>query len=155
MDSLTLFESSHSKLRIGKKNDGGYVIVNLPGKYDLFISGGISNDISFEEHFLNIYPNLKCFAFDGTINNLPKNNDNINFIKKNLGDTNDANTTDLDEYMENNTNIFMKIDIEGHEFKLLPIIIKNNKMNNIKQLVIEIHSPGDIHKFIRAPEESS
>ena len=147
MDNLILYESPYPKLRIGKNNDGGYVISNLPGEYDLFISGGISNDISFEENFLNIFPNLKCIAFDGTINYLPKKNNNIDFIKKNLGDTNSFDTSNLDEYICVNKNIFMKIDIEGHEFKLLPSIIKSDKMINIKQLIIEIHSPADIDKF--------
>ena len=44
-----------------------YVIVELPGQYDFFISGGISNDVSFEEDLLTKYPNLTCVAFDGTI----------------------------------------------------------------------------------------
>jgi len=41
----------------------------------------------------------------------------------------------------------MKIDIEGHEFRIMPTIIENNLMNKIKQLVIEIHSPADIQLF--------
>jgi hypothetical protein len=41
----------------------------------------------------------------------------------------------------------MKIDIEGHEFRLMPTIIEKNYMNKIKQLVIEIHTPADIHMF--------
>ena len=53
--------------------------------------------------------------------------------------------TNLLEYMEKYNDIFMKIDIEGHEFRVMPIIINNNYMNKIKQLVIEIHTPADIH----------
>ncbi len=39
----------------------------------------------------------------------------------------------------------MKIDIEGHEFRIMPTFFENNKMKKIKQLVIEFHTPGDIH----------
>ena len=46
--------------------------------------------------------------------------------------------------MNNFNDIFMKIDIEGHEFRLMPSIIENNLINKIKQLVIEIHSPAYI-----------
>ena len=74
MENLTLYTTTFSKQRIGKHNDGGYVIVNLPGEYDLFISGGIKNDISFEKDLLSLFPNINCYAFDGTINSLPKNN---------------------------------------------------------------------------------
>lgn len=148
MDSLILYKSPFLKQRIGKNNDGGYVIVNLPDSYDLFISGGISDDISFEEYLLQLYPNLICYAFDGTITDLPNSNNNrITFYKKNLGDNNTDNLTNLHEYIEPYHNIFMKMDIEGHEFKIMPTIIEKNLMNNIKQLVIEIHSPGDIHTF--------
>jgi len=148
MDSLILYKSPFLKQRIGKNNDGGYVIVNLPDSYDLFISGGISDDISFEEYLLQLYPELICIAFDGTISDLPNNKNNrIQYYNKNLGDSNNDNLTNLHEYIEPYNNIFMKIDIEGHEFKIMPTIIKNNLMNKIKQLVIEIHSPGDIHTF--------
>lgn len=142
MNNLILYSPEHPIQRIGKNNDGGYVICNLPGSYDLFISGGVSNDISFEQHFLNLYPSLKCYAFDGTVDGLPANDDRIIFVKKNLGRDESSETTNLKQYMDAYENIFMKIDIEGHEFRLFPEL--ENYMLKIKQLVLEIHSPGDI-----------
>jgi hypothetical protein len=148
MENLILYNSPFTKKRIGKNNDGGYVTVMLPDTYDLFISGGVSDDISFEEQLLQLHPNLLCYAFDGTISNLPNNNNNrIVFIKKNLGNSNNDNLTNLHDYIEPYNNIFMKIDIEGHEFRVMPSIIEKNYMNKIKQLVIEIHTPADIHMF--------
>lgn len=148
MENLIIYQSPFPKIRVGKNFDGGYVIANLPGKYDLFISGGISDDISFEENLLKIYPDLTCYAFDGTINNFPKtDNKNINFVKKNLGNSNDEKMTNLFEYMKNSNDIFMKIDIEGHEFRVMPCVIENNLIFRVKQLVIEIHSPADILAF--------
>jgi len=142
MDNLKLFEPPHPIHRVGKHNDGGYVICKLPGEYDLFISGGVSDDISFEQHLLNIYPNLKCYAFDGTVNSLPANDQRVTFIKKNLGKYDSLETTNLKSYMDGFNNIFMKIDIEGHEFRLFPEL--EDYMPKIKQLVLEVHSPGDI-----------
>lgn len=158
MESLILYKSPYNKLRIGKDNDGGYIIYELPDNYDLFISGGISNDISFEVDFLQKYKDkynniIKCYAFDGTISTLPDHNSqNIKFIKKNLGNIETNDVTNLSSYInDTNTNkynnIFMKIDIEGHEFRLLPYLINNNYMSKIKQLVVEIHSPADIQMF--------
>jgi hypothetical protein len=150
MDNLILYKSPFVKKRIGRNNDGGYVIVNLPDTYDLFISGGISDDISFEKDLLNLYPSLICYAFDGTVSNLPNNDDHnsrIKFYKKNLGEINNDSLTNLHEYIEPHNNIFMKIDIEGHEFRIMPTIIEKNLINKIKQLVIEIHSPGDIQLY--------
>jgi len=148
MEYLTLYQSPFAKKRVGKNNDGGYVISMLPGEYDLLVSGGISDDISFEEMMLTIYPNMTCYAFDGTISAMPHtNNKNITFVKKNLGNKNDENMTDMQEYIKNSKDIFMKIDIEGHEFRVMPVIIENNMISKVKQLVIEIHSPGDIQLF--------
>lgn len=149
MENLILYQSPFEKKRIGKNNDGGYVIALLPDNYDLFISGGVSDDISFEEYLLELYPKLFCYAFDGNVSKLPNDNanDRIIFHKKNLGDSNNDKLTNLHEYIEPHNNIFMKIDIEGHEFRIIPTIIEKDLMRKIKQLVIEIHSPGDIQTF--------
>jgi len=140
MENMIVYQSPFPKRRVGKPNDGGYVIVSLPGEYDLFLSGGISNDSSFEEQLLSIHP-MECYAFDGTVDF--QSTDKIKFVKQNLGN-NTNNTTNLHEYMIGKENIFMKIDIEGHEFRLIPSIIQNGDIQKIKQLVIEIHSPADI-----------
>ena len=80
---LTVFKSPFPKLRLGKDYDGGYVIADVPNvNYTTFLAGGISDDISFEEEFINKYDHVKTFAFDGTIDNLPKENNKITFIKK-------------------------------------------------------------------------
>lgn len=75
-----MYKSPYEKQRLGKSYDGGYIYIKVPNLSYNF--GGISNDISFEKDFLNIFPNVKAHAFDGTINKLPKNNEKITFIKK-------------------------------------------------------------------------
>ena len=42
--------------------------------YDILLSGGISDDISFEQGLLEKYPNLSGYGFDGTIEKIPENN---------------------------------------------------------------------------------
>lgn len=145
LEELTVYYIHREKRRIGNIHDGGYVINMLPGSYDMFISGGISNDISFEEQLLELYPGLTCYAFDGTIPSLPKDSKNIVFHQKNLGTYETDTTSNLDGYIRNYKNIFLKIDIEGHEFRLLPSLYENGHMERFKQIVIEIHSPSDIH----------
>jgi len=49
MESLVVFKSEFNKIRIGKCNDGGYIIADLPNNYDCFISCGVADDTSFEE----------------------------------------------------------------------------------------------------------
>ena len=143
MESLILYESPYNKIRLGRNNDGGYVIADLPGIYEILISGGISDDVTFEQHWINKYQK-PCYAYDGTINALPVHDPRITFVKKNLGSENTATLTNLEDIISRYSDIFMKIDIEGHEFRLFPSIFQQNVMTKIKQLVLEIHSPKSI-----------
>jgi hypothetical protein len=126
---------------LGKDNDGGYIICDIPNiYYDLFLSGGISDDISFENDFCNKYKNTYCYAFDGTINDIANNNDNITFVKKNIGSEDNKSTTTLKSYIENKNNIFLKMDIEGSEIKWLNCL-SLDQLNKFAQIVIEFHFP--------------
>ena len=142
MEQLIIYDVSHPKKRIGKPYDGGYVVSELPGGYDAMISGGIANDISFEKSFLDQY-HVPCLAFDGTISGLPEPDSRITFIRKNLGKEESETLSNLHCHMEPYSNLFMKIDIEGHEFRLFPTF-SEDQQKKIKQLVVEIHTPGDI-----------
>ena len=144
LDHFLVYKSPYEKIRLGKNNDGGYIICDIPNiNYDIFLSGGIETDISFEEDFLTKYPNiLECIAFDGSISNLPHHNPKIHHIKKHLGYYDSLNTSTLNEYFEKYNNIFLKLDIEGGEEDLFQSISDNN-LKKIKQLVIEFHNSNE------------
>ena len=57
MNNLELLQvyNFDKKCRLGEKNDGGYVIAELNGEYDCYISAGISNEESFSRDFINKY----------------------------------------------------------------------------------------------------
>tara|TARA_B100000003_G_scaffold114787_1_gene102826 strand:- start:1013 stop:1390 length:378 start_codon:yes stop_codon:yes gene_type:complete len=93
------YDCPNPLIRVGPTSDGGYVMVD-GFNYDYFLSCGIANDIRFEVGLLNKYPHLKCDAFDGTINNFPSHNKNINWIKKNIGYINSEKITNLKPYIE-------------------------------------------------------
>ena len=148
LDFLKMYKTSKfSKTRIGSELDGGYVILNNLVNYDLFLSCGISDNIDFEIDFLDKHKNVNCIAFDGTISNIPYNNHNIVFIKKNISNVDSDTTTTLSEYLENYKNIFLKMDIETWEYKWLEQI-DNINIKNIAQIVIEIHFPFTLSENI-------
>ena len=122
MEQLVIYDISYPKKRIGKPYDGGYVISELPGGYDAMICGGSSKD-SFEKSFLDQH-SISCFTFNG----------------------NDESLLSVHAHMEPYSNLFMKIDIEGKEFRLFPTF-SEDQMKKIKQLVVEIHTPGDIQLY--------
>lgn len=141
---LSVFQSPFPKLRLGKNNDGGYILVDLPGvNYTTFISGGIANDISFEVAFITKYPNVKTYAFDGTIDALPQMTTNtIQFIKKNIGFETNAQETNIHDIIDahNSDSIFVKMDIEGGEIPWIKSL-NDQQMNKFEQIVMEFHSP--------------
>jgi hypothetical protein len=138
---LTVYKSPFTKLRLGKDYDGGYIIAEIPNvNYTILVAGGIATDISFEEGFIDKYPNIKTFAFDGTINNLPKENNNITFIKKNIGFENNEHVTNLHDIIDVNECIFVKMDIEGGEIPWIKSL-SDEQMNKFEQIVMEFHFP--------------
>ena len=118
-NDLTVYKCPFPKIRLGKNNDGGYIIADVPNiEYKTLLAGGIQTDISYEESFIEKYPFVKVFAFDGTVNGLPKENPKIHFIKKNIGSENNDETTNLHDIIDTNESIFVKMDIEGSELRI-------------------------------------
>ena len=138
---LTVFKSPFEKKRLGKDYDGGYIIAEIPNiKYTTLLAGGIENDISFEEDFINKYTIDNAYAFDGTINNLPKEISKITFIKKNIGFENTEKITNLHDIIDVNESIFVKMDIEGGEIPWIKSL-SDEQMNKFEQIVMEFHFP--------------
>jgi len=145
MNNLELLQvySFDKKTRLGVNSDGGYVLAELDGDYDCYISAGISNEESFSRDFINKYNmnEYNSFGFDGTINNYPYNyTKKISFIKKNIASFDDDNHSNL-SFLTNNdkyNNIFLKMDIEGGEYQWL-LNINENQLNKFKQIVLEFH----------------
>lgn len=145
-DDLKIYECNFKKIRLGKKNDGGYIILDIDD-YDAFISCGIERDISFDEAFIKKYQNIKkILAYDGTIRRLPKKNNRIKFVRRNIGPEETRRTSNLHNILENYKNVFLKMDIEGSEFEWINSLSANHLIN-IKQLVIEIHYPFSKEKW--------
>ena len=144
---LTLYKAENL-IRVGKSNDGGYIISDI-GKYDILLSGGIGGDISFEKAFTEKY-NTKCVAFDGEnikdSSNVCKNEKNILYVAKNIGNINNDKFTNLKDYLNRFNNIFVKMDIEGGEFPFL-YSLTMNELKNIKQMTFEFHFVDIIDKW--------
>jgi hypothetical protein len=140
-----VYQSPFKKIRLGKNEDGGYVAVDHPSdSYDLFLSAGVGGDITFEIDFCKKHPNVKCFLFDGTVENLPngqRNFPNIHFVKKNIGPVETSNETNLHSYFSNHSNIFLKMDIEGGEYPWLDSL-SEDQLGKFSQIVIEFHDPN-------------
>ena len=79
LDQFIIYEYPiNKKIRIGNKNDGGYVIPNL--EYTKLFSFGVANDTSFDEQFAEQF-NVECHLYDPTINDIPKHHKSLFFQK--------------------------------------------------------------------------
>jgi hypothetical protein len=144
LDSLKVCQFD-KKIRYGVNRDGGYVIGELDGGYECYISAGIADEESFSRDFLNnhIIPKENCYGFDGSINDYPyAYTRNITFFKKNIGQLNDSNHANLYDLIHKYDNIFLKMDIEGGEYPWL-MGLSDDQLRKFKQLVIEFHGITD------------
>lgn len=125
--ALTVFATSGTKKRYGRAHDGGYIIRDGL-TYDHFLSGGISDDNSFERAILDAHPELTCDAYDPSSDGAHPH-PRYRFHREPLG------YAGLFEAR----NALVKIDIERAEWPWFHGL--GAEVVNIAQLVIELHSP--------------
>ena len=133
------------KIRIGKKGDGGYIILDDLKNIKIAYSFGIAREISFEKELAN--KNIDVFMYDHTIEDLPFKNSRFHLKKIGLKGTITNNTNNklktLSELLKENghsqeNNMILKLDIESYEwdvFKYLSL----NILNHFKFIVGEFH----------------
>lgn len=139
LESLICYQWD-DKIRVGKDGDGGYVI-GEGFEYDLLIGCGIADDDSFERAFLEANPKIECYAYDGSIPNVPNpETPRLNFVKKNIAGEESETTTNLHDLISSYSNIFLKMDIEGYEFPWI-CSLGVDQLNKFKQIAIEFHRP--------------
>ena len=141
---LTTYHYPH-KRRLGNRGDGGYVIADLSGSYDCYISAGVNDEESFSRDFIPFahIDTADSYAFDGTIPSYPyQYTTDIHFVRKNIADVNSATTTNLQYLIRRYNNSFLKMDIEGGEYPWLNSLTLED-LQHFKQIVMEIHCPAD------------
>ena len=159
---------NYDLIRIGRDNDGGYLVEKKSFENtECLISLGINDDWSFEEDFLKKNIIIKCFDDELDEKFLLKKiiiqfifvfySINFSLLKKNISNyfsflrikkkiqfnKKKISYNDLNKILSQETNnIFLKIDIEGHEYRILDDLLLNQK--KIIGLVIEFHD-CDLH----------
>jgi len=140
LEYLTVY-SWKKKMRLGLKMDGGYVIADLSGVYDCYISAGVGREESFTRDFLAKYEmnEFNSYALDASIDEYPTEyTNNISFIKKNISGVSDKSNTNLAPLIKSYRDIFLKIDIEGGEYPWVESLT-HEQLSRFKQIVMECH----------------
>jgi len=173
IDKVLKPKKKYKLVRLGSLNDGGYLVgENSLKNAETLISFGIEDNWQFEKDFqiTNMNSKVKCFddksilkylvkkfiielfllpyyrrlnfiKYFKNIINFLKIRKKIDFIQKKIS-YDDLKNIFIDI---KNDNIFLKIDIEGSEYRILEEIIENQ--SRIIGLVIEFHD-FDYHKNI-------
>ena len=157
-------QSEYELMRLGRNNDGGYLISkNSLSSSEYLIALGIGSDWSFEKDFNKKNQNTKIFCYDSnsilkycikslffyitmifkrrSIFKILSSFYNIidyfiirrkfNFIEK------EVSYNFINEVFKDKNNIFLKIDIEGSEYRILDeILIHQEKVTG---MVVEFH----------------
>ena len=144
MNDLYLFEVYHfyNKVRLGSNSDSGFVIGDIDVIYDCYIGAGNNGNESFTSDFIKLYNmnEYNSYCIDYGPQKYPYNyTTNISYIRKNINSINDYYSTNLVNILTKHKNIFLKMDVEGREYKWL-LFIDSELLKNIKQMVIEFHN---------------
>lgn len=138
---LKIHKAETDYVRIGSKNDGGYILANDIKETDYVISFGVDNNIDFENELSDL--GCRVDMYDYSITVPPENiRESARFFnKKIVGDfgTSGINTfeTNLSQCIYQIENdIILKIDIEGSEWDVLST---SKNLNKFRQIVFEAH----------------
>ena len=139
LEYLKVYEID-KKVRLGIERDGGYVIAELSGGYDCYISGGVGREESFSKAFIEKYGmhEFNSFGIDSSIEGYPiEYTNSISFIKKNISGMNDAANTNLKYLTTKYKDIFLKMDIEGGEYGWISAMTEED-LRHFRQITIEV-----------------
>ena len=131
------------RIHLGTKGDGGYIIAH-PSTFicSNLYSYGVENNIDFEIDYLKTNRNNYCYAYDHTVDFKSQEN-NIIFTKEGLSDKKEDMLNTLQNHLKINkntaTNLILKLDIEGYEWRVLDNIDIIFLTSHFKQIIIEFH----------------
>lgn len=136
-------------IRIGKENDGGYVVpVQALNKSEALFGYGIGDDISFEDDYCRV-TQKPAYAFDGGVSSIAVSNPLCSFYSEciatdkflNAAQTSSGKCSTFSEQLTRfglkESPVFIKMDIEGAEYVCFEDILTHAQQ--VTGFVVEIH----------------
>jgi|TARA_B110000037_G_C17051309_1_gene477863 hypothetical protein len=144
---IKVYKTDQELIRLGDKNDGGYLLPNDLKGIKYCFSAGVGELIQFEKDCLKKF-NINSFLCD--FNEIPKSlsSEKFDYCQKKIETFSGDESISLDDWIdskniEENDEIILKVDIERSEFETLLNISERN-LKRIRILVIEFHNLRDI-----------
>lgn len=137
-------------IRVGKADDGGYIMFDEFNEVEAVYSFGIAEDVSCDRFFAD--KGIDVFMYDHSINRLPEQNSYFHWKKLGLcaEGINTDNMKSLREFIEENghqnaKNMVLKMDIEGYEWDVFAEM-PDEILNQFSQITMEIHYLFDYNR---------
>lgn len=156
--SLMELSSPSPYIRIGRSNDGGYVMLDDFRQRKIAYSIGIADDVSWDLDMAN--RSIDVYMYDHTIAGLPMEHERFHYFQVGLGcarNIEDPRLKSLSQLMTENGHMdeygmILKVDIEGAEWDVL-CDIEEDILKHFSQIVFEFHGlifPENEEKICRA-----
>lgn len=140
----------YSLKRLGAPSgDNGWVVAQADDSaaeaaaYDTAFSGGAAWGVELETAFVRAHPGLACTVYERDARAQLPANSGLTLVRQALGDGSNG-TVSTETALASSTNAFVKLDLEGGEYKLIPPMAARGDLSKIRQLVLEIHGAEDI-----------
>jgi hypothetical protein len=137
-------------VRVGRDNDGGYIMPDYFGSCRIAYSFGISDDVSWDCDIAR--RGIDVYQYDHTIDALPKWNTRFRFFKFGIAgkDDTDRSLLSIETILKRNghdtaQNLLLKMDVEGAEWDFLNCAAAET-LSLFSQIVFEFHSLTDVRK---------
>ena len=134
---------SWRKCRVGRRGDGGYIMIDDLYDIDVCVSLGIGSDVSWDYDMAE--RGARILQYDHTVDAPPVPHANFAFSKIEIGEAeaSDGTATTLAAIMRKHIgagdNVVLKIDIEGFEWNVFDGI-SIHELSRFRQIVVEFHA---------------
>jgi len=151
-DFIKLKSNISDLIRVGPKNDGGYVVNKSALQFsEVLYTYGVGWTYDFEKDYVSMFSHKKVHMYDPTIDPFEIPEENIKFYLQGLhGYT--ENKTSFDNHLlsngDENSKIFLKIDVEGAEYDFFKFV-NLEKLKNVVGMVIEFHELNSLDNLKR------
>ena len=86
LNNILVFDTEHTKVRVGDKEDGGYVVLEeVSLETEILYSYGVEYNSSFEGEFVKRF-DCDAVLFDHTVDAPAETNERFTFVKEGLAD---------------------------------------------------------------------
>ena len=147
LKKLLPYEIDTNLIRLGEKNDGGYLVPDDLLGVDRNYSAGVGFLTQFEKDLEKKYSiNSSMLDFNEIDKSILPNK--ASFIKKKLGLVSSNQEISINDWiMQTDKDITLKLDVEGDEYASL-IDISEKNLKKVRVLVIEFHDLRNLRNDI-------